>query len=846
MALEKYNEKRNFKNTPEPSGVKSDEGKMRFVVQKHLATRLHFDFRIETDGVLKSWAVPKGVPTSSKEKHLAMMVEDHPVNYYDFEGTIPEGNYGAGTVMVWDLGKYQIPNIKDQNEADKAIADGLEKGEIKLELFGKKLHGLFALVRFKKAGENAWLFIKDKDEFDGTKIEKEALSAKSGKSMEEIENTEIVWESNKEKRKENKEEDNLTNKIENLKSSRLTLPMLASVAEKPFDNKDWIFESKMDGYRAIAVLENGKAKLFSRNQINLNSKYPSLIESLEKINVNAIIDGEISVLNKKKVPQFELLQDYPNSQKGDLVYTVFDLLSLDNLDLRTLPLIERKKALAEFYKKVNFEDNIVLQDYVETKGKTLFTKMIKKGFEGVVAKKADSIYRSGERSDDWKKFKKVNELDCLICGYTKPTEIREHFGSLLLGTFQDGNLKYIGNTGSGFDNKSLKEIRELLDKHRRDSSPFKYDAPVPNSSVFVEPILVCEVNYAEVTKEGMLRQAIFQRIRDDKKPDDLTELSIKNYQLPARLAQSGGRDESQDSKTKHDPLELISNPQKIYWPKDKYTKKDLAKFYLEISDFILPYLKDRPQNMNRHPDGIEGVSFYHKDLEQSHPDFVKTYGIYSGNRKRIIDYILCNNVETLIYMVNLGCIEINPWDSRIDSIENPDYMIFDVDPNDADFKYTIKVALEIHELLDKIEVDNYIKTSGKRGLHIYTPLGTKYTYEQSKQFSEIISISISKRLPNIVSLERSPDKRKGKVYIDFLQNRSGQTTASVYSVRPVVKASVSTPLKWSEVNNKLDVKDYTIKTLSKRLDKMGDLWKPVVGKGINLEKSIRNLQSIIA
>lgn len=827
MALEKYNQKRDFKQTKEPEGKVSKEHKLMFVVQKHIATRLHFDFRIEHKGVLLSWAVPKGVPTSSAEKHLAMMVEDHPVSYYDFEGTIPEGNYGAGTVMVWDLGNYSVPGATTPEEVDKAISEGLEKGDLKIVLNGKKLKGIFALVRFKRAGDNAWLFIKDKDEFEPLKIKDPDLSAKTGKTMEEIENSDKVWDSDKKK------------EVEEIKQlpERITLPMLASLSEDAFDNDDWIFEAKLDGYRAIAVLQGNKVELISRNQISLNSKYPEIVESLEKLNINAVLDGEIVVLNKKKIPQFQLLQNYPRDKEGTIQYNLFDLVSLDSLDLRSLPLIERKKALETLAKKVKLPKNILINDFTKAKGKSLFKEMIKKGYEGVVAKKSDSPYISGERTDNWKKFKTVKEMECLICGYTPPQGNRKFFGSLLLGRYKYGKLVYLGNTGSGFDDKSLKDLKDILDKKVRKDSPFEDSTEVPKNSIFVEPVIVADINYAEVTKEGMLRQAIFQKIREDKTPKDINsndELRITNEK----------KGENKSDRI-DDPLSLISHPDKIYWPDDGYTKLDLAKFYLEISDFILPYLKDRPNNMNRHPDGINGGSFYHKDYEQKHPDFVQTYGIYSDSSKKVVDYIICNNVETLLFLANLGCIEMNPWVSTIDHIENPDYLIFDVDPNDVPFTETVKVALKIHDLLDKIEMDNYIKTSGKRGLHIYIPLGAKYSYDNSREFSEIVAIWLMNQLPDLISLERSPEKRKGKIYIDYLQNRQGQTTASVYSVRPVIKASVSTPLKWSEVTPKLDPKNYTIKTLPKRLDKVGDLWKPVLGKGIDMQNAIKNLQNYL-
>lgn len=811
MSLQKYKQKRNFKDTPEPEGKEEKTQKFRFVIQKHVATRLHYDFRIEHEGVLKSWAVPKGVPNKSNERHLAMAVEDHPLDYFDFEGVIPENNYGAGTVMVWDVGTYSVPHAESKADIPKMLEEGFEKGELKLELHGKKLKGLVALVRFKKAGENAWLFIKDKDEHEGKKVD-DVHSAKSGLTMDEITKKHASsWIDGKEVKK----------KSEKIKASKNISPMLATLHEEPFNNADWIFENKLDGYRVVAHLEKGDVNIFSRNQIIFNNKYKEIVEALGKYKFNAVFDGEVVVEDDKGKSSFQLLQDYPITKKGNIIYYIFDILFLDGLDLRQLPLIERKKALKKIIKD---SKHIKLVEFTEEKGIKLFAQSSKSGSEGIIAKLKDSIYEDGVRTKNWLKIKNVLEDEFVIGGYTKPEGQRKGFGSLLLGTFKGDKLEYVGNTGTGFDEKKIKDLLSKFEKVETDKSPFAEYNGANNVKAFLKPKLIAQIKYAERTNDGMLRQAVYLGLREDKDIGGMKEDGVKNL----NTSLTG----------------LLTHSEKLWFPKKKYTKLDLAKYYIEVADFILPYLKDRPQNMNRFPDGINGKSFYHKDFEVNAPDFVETVDIFSESSNKEIKYIVCNNIETLIYLVNLGCIEINAWNSRVNDLESPDYLIFDIDP-DTDFSKAIEVSLKLHDLLDSIKMPNYIKTSGKRGLHINVPLNAKYDFEQVRTFSEIISKVIEREMSDIVNLERNPDKRKGMVYIDFPQNRRGQTTASVYAARPVEDATVSMPLKWSEVDKKLDPKDFTIKNALKRLEKTGDLWKPVLGEGADLEKVLKALAKML-
>ncbi len=448
--LSKYNKKRNFRRTAEPEGkVKESKGSLKFVIQKHQASRLHYDFRIEVDGVLKSWAVPKGLPTKSNERHLAMMVEDHPFDYRDFEGTIPEGNYGAGTVMVWDEGTYTHSKTEDRKEIQERIKEGIKQGEIKLFLNGTKLKGLYALVRFKKAGENAWLFIKDKDEFEGKKIKDVDLSVKTGRTLDEI--TDGVKAKKKVKKKKEKE-------IKISKNDDGFTPMLATLVENAFNDKDWIFEVKWDGYRIIAHIEKDLVNLLSRNTQNYNSDFSPIVEELLNIKDKMILDGEVVVVDSKGRSDFQALQSYRNSGEGKLMYYVFDILKFKNRDLRKLPLTERKEILKKVLPKLGL---VKYSDHIDEEGKKFFSLAKKNDLEGIIAKKKDSIYESGERTKSWQKIKILKQQEVVIGGYTKPEGKRNEFGSLLMGVHKRGKLVYVGNTGSGFDEKSLKKSKHF-------------------------------------------------------------------------------------------------------------------------------------------------------------------------------------------------------------------------------------------------------------------------------------------------------------------------------------------------------------------------------------------------
>lgn len=516
------------------------------MIQKHAASRLHFDFRIEVDGVLKSWAVPKGPPNIAKERHLAMMVEDHPYDYRTFEGIIPEGEYGGGTVMLWDEGTYFVPQEpedwkklewtdemeKDPEKIQKNVNKMIENGSVKLYLDGEKLKGKFALVRFKRAGDNAWLMIKDKDEFEGEKIKDKDLSVKTGRTMNQIANSEprsdAIGKGKKKVQKENKEEpEEINDTSEPDKPSKILKPMLATLVDEPFNNPDWVFEIKWDGYRAIANI-NSQVELISRNGIILNRDYPPIIQDLKKIKDEMILDGEVTVVDKNGVSGFQLLQNYRrygDNSEGNLIYYVFDILNYKGKNVQDLSFLERRKILKKALKE---SSHIKISDYIEERGKEFFALASKKGLEGIIAKHKESTYSQGVRSDKWLKIKLVQQQEVVIGGYTYPEGLRKGFGSLLIGVMKDGELTYVGHTGSGFTEKSLKEIKEKLDKYKTDKSPFRVTPKMNNVAQWIKPKIIAEVKFHGWTENSQMRQAIFLGLREDKPAKNVKKESPKS------------------------------------------------------------------------------------------------------------------------------------------------------------------------------------------------------------------------------------------------------------------------------------------------------------------------------
>lgn len=850
MSLSKYNQKRDFKQTQEPKGkVEKSASELIFVVQKHAASHLHYDFRLEIDGVLKSWAVPKGPSMNPDDKRLAMMVEDHPYSYKDFEGTIPAGNYGAGNVIVWDNGTY-TPDEPTTNP-EKALLADLKKGHLSFVLKGKKLKGEFSLIKLKGKQENAWLLIKKNDpnasESDVLDKNKSVLS---DRTLEELEK--------KSKKISEVIQDKKTSKKSNAsakKPATFIKPMLASTREKAFDDSDWVFENKYDGYRAISVINPTDVQLFSRNELSFNANFKPIADELQQIDHIAVLDGEIVVEDENGKANFQLLQNYLKTGFGTLKYYVFDLLNLDGNLITDLSLLERKELLKILLNKYDFK-NIFYSEHTVENGLKQFDLSIKNKGEGIIAKKAESTYISNKRSSDWLKIKISNEEEAIIIGITEPKKSRKYFGAILLGQYYGKRLQFIGKCGTGFTDATLKELYTKLKPHFVNDSPLSEKISIRDEIQWVKPKLVCQVKFSEWTNDKHLRHPVYLGLRIDKKANEVfVPSNIKSNNKSSTKPETKLKDdvmkEKPTQKTENDyDLKIgkttlhLTNQNKIYFPDDAITKGEIVQYYDEVADYILPYLKDRPQSMNRFPNGIDGSSFYQKDIDLDKvPSWLKTKKVFSESNEEYLNYLICNDKATLLYMANLGCIEMNPWNSTIKQIENPDWLVIDIDPEKDDFEEVVKTALTVKEVLDELETDCYCKTSGATGLHVYIPLGAQYDYDSIKILGELLATEIQSRLPKTTSLERSIKKRNHKIYIDYLQNRRGQTLAAPYSVRPKPGATVSTPLEWSEVNLKLHPSQFTIKNVMKRFEKKGDLWKPVLGKGANIKKILHKLEN---
>jgi bifunctional non-homologous end joining protein LigD len=877
MSLSQYKKKRSFQDTPEPTGGSPAAQKLHFVVQKHDASRLHYDFRLELKGVLKSWAIPKGPSLNPADKRLAMMVEDHPYDYKDFEGIIPKGNYGAGTVIVWDEGSYEpLEKTGSKEEAERKLAKELKAGSLKFRLNGKKLKGEFALVHIKGKEDNAWLLIKHRDSFAAEEpVTEKDKSVLSGKTIEQTAANKRAkeWISNRTDDKPGKKEKPKTGRGASSKKKMPAelSPMLATLVDKPFDEPGWIYEVKWDGYRAICFLDEGKVEIYSRNNKSFNEKFYPIYEELKKWKTEAIVDGEIMVLNDKGISNFGSLQNWRSEADGNLIYYLFDLLWLNGENLMELPLIERRRRLREI---VPASDSIKMSENFDASATEFFEAAQKMGLEGIIAKKEDSVYIPGTRTRDWLKIKTQRRQEVVIGGFTRNEGTAKTFSALLAGVYEDGKLNYIGKIGTGFNTKQQGEMMKQFKPRIIRKPPFQSEPDVnkpsrfrpnpPHAKVYwLKPELVCEVSFTEITSDGVMRHPSFQGMREDKNAKAVTlekalpvgkpgagqkKLAIEKIIVPMDTAKRKSflnpKDKMQVREINGHTLKF-TNLDKIYWPKDNISKRDMLNYYYQVAPCILPYLRDRPQSLNRHPNGINGPSFYQKDVTGKVPDWIETFLYHSEGDLEDKHFLVCTDEASLLYMASLGCIELNPWSSRVSKPDCPDWCIIDLDPDKKNtYEEVIRAAHTTHALLEKIGVPSVPKTSGSTGMHIYIPLAAKYTYEQSKEFARAVVTRVQQQIPDFTSIERTVSKRKGKMYLDFLQNRPQATIAAPYSLRPKPGATVSVPLDWSEVKKGLTIQQFTIKNVPARLDKVGDLFSPVTGKGINLQKALKQLEDM--
>ncbi|MFN2438646.1 MAG: DNA ligase D [Chitinophagaceae bacterium] len=654
-------------------------------------------------------------------------------------------------------------------------------------------------------------------------------------------------------------------------------PMLATLVDKPFDDEGWLYEVKWDGYRTIGYINKNGVEIRSRNNKSFNEKFYPVYEALKKWPINAVVDGEIMVLNDQGVPDFSDLQNWRSEADGHLILYLFDILWLDGYDLMGLPLTERREILRSIAPNT---DTIKLSENFDEKGSVFFALADKMGLEGIMAKKANSLYTPDLRTKEWLKIKTEKLQEAIIGGYTRNEGSTKQFSALLLGLLENGEFNHIGVVGTGFTDKLqttiLKKLAPLIIKQCPFSTVPEYNKPSrfrpnpPKAEVtWVKPDVVCEISYREMTKDGAIRHPSFRGLREDKNANEVVrekpvslpdviskgvqkEPEIKNEEenllVQKKLISSPGKKERKTLLNPKDEMQVrainghdlkFTNLSKIYWPKEKVTKRDMLNYYYQAAPYMLPYYKDKPQTLNRFPHGIEGETFYQKDVKGKAPEWIKTFPYHSEADNRDKEFLVITNEASLLYVASLGCIEINPWSSTILTPDNPDWCIIDLDPDKNDFNQVIETANVTRQIFDSIGVTSYPKTSGSTGLHIYIPFGAKYSYEDSKEFGRVIARLVHEQLPIFTSIERKVADRKGKIYIDFLQNRPQATVAGPYSLRPKPFAPVSMPLHWEEVKKGLQIKDFNIFNAMGRLKEQGDIFKGVLGKGINLEKVLK-------
>ena len=819
--LEVYRARRDADRTPEPFGTARARRPGLFVVQQHAARRLHYDLRLEWGGVLLSWAVPKGPSLDPGEKRLAVRVEDHPVDYADFEGVIPEGNYGAGAVILWDIGRWTP--VEDPEA-------GLAAGKLLFDLAGYKLGGRFTLVRTggrKNPDGKDWLLIKKPDAW--ARAAPDALddsSVLSGLSVAE-------------RRDGSPRLARLAREIARSGAPQRALraadvrPMLAERIDAPFSSPEWLFEVKVDGYRMIGAREDGEGLLFTRNGRPAAARFPEVTRALAALPVEGlIVDGEIAVTDAEGRPRFGLLQrramlERPREIEVAMVaspvtYFVFDLLAFDGRDLRDQPLSRRKQWLEAL---LPARGPLRLAPHFPERGEAVWAEIQTHRLEGMVAKRADSPYRAG-RSPLWRKLRGLRSDDFVIVGFTAPRGGRQGFGALHLASHVAGALRYFGRVGTGFRDAELGELRALLERLRRDTPACIGPVPQTRGNVWVEPRLVGEVRFAEVTSDGLLRQPSWVALREDKEPAECVreeEATPGSAEPPPEAAGGDARGVP------------FTNLGKVFWPEEGFTKGELVDYHRRIAPWLLPYLRDRPLVMTRYPDGIEGKSFFQKDAPAWVPDWVRTEQMWSEHAEREVNYFVCDDLESLLYVINMGTIPLHVWSSRVADLQHPDWCILDLDPKGAPFSDVVAIAREIAAICEELSLPAHPKTSGSSGLHVLLPLGGQLTYEHSRMLAELLARLVVARRPEIATIARSVRARGGKVYVDYLQNGHGRLLVAPFSVRPLPGAPVSMPLRWREVNARLDPRRYTIRNAPARMRRLAeDPLAPVLDRAPDL------------
>ncbi|GAB3388750.1 DNA ligase D [Lysobacter fragariae] len=902
--LSEYSAKRRFEATPEPAPIEPvpGAGPLLFVVQQHAARQLHYDFRIECDGVLFSWAVPKGPSLDPADKRMAVFVENHPYDYASFEGVIPPKQYGAGEVIVWDCGVYSPDEdgtwFHDREQAQQRVRDGLANGKLSLQLRGEKLKGSFALVRTKEAKQ--WLLIKHRDRFvsqsDVTSRNRSVLSGLLVKDLKSVPAHRMPASVL------------APTGDASPMPSRLS-PMLADIADAPFNHVDWMWEPKLDGYRVLAFVDAGGVKLRSRRGLELAGTFPKLTAELgEQAAGGMILDGEIVAFDSAGRPSFNALQnrfqlksavDIANADRTvPTVFFAFDLLHFEGVDLRSRPYRDRRRYLSQCL----LPSPLVQLVHGERDGKAMFDAALASGFEGVIGKRLDSRYEAGKRSSTWLKVKPLQSAEFVIGGYTRGKGSRAALGALLVGYWQDGALRFASGVGSGLDDRILAQLQERLEPLRTKTRPFTEAPGVSGAITWVRPELVAEVSFQQWTDDEHLRSPVFLRLRDDVDATKVARLTAAtpDSDVPVKVAKRS-RAKAEDAKdlsavgrdrpdtASHDDITQVieqldtakssfdlvigahrirlTHLDRVYWPANEslqqppLTKRDLLRYLAQVSPLMLPHLADRPLTMIRMPDGITGQRFFQKHWPQERPTFTQTITVFSGHKDEEHDYLLCNNLPTLLWLAQSGTLEFHVWHSRaklaadavststdyassLESLEAsvlnyPDYVVFDIDPyiysgkeakgaepelNTVAFEKGKEIAFALRGLLQEMGLDAIVKTSGKTGLHVFVPIRRAIDFDAAREVSELVSRHLMRKHPKDITMEWSVPKRSGKIFMDHNMNVRGKTLNVAYSPRGEAGAPVSMPLTWDELANAHPL-DFRMTNAIKHLSRAGDRWK---------------------
>lgn len=948
--LNEYKRKRDFNVTPEPAGStkaarsKKKKASLSFVIQKHAARRLHYDFRLEINGVMVSWAVPKGPALNPSDKRLAVMTEDHPMEYSDFEGIIPEHQYGAGEVIIWDRGTYSpdddaVYSWDDKEEASRRMKDGLNKGKLSFSLRGEKLHGSWTLVKLRDK-EKDWLLIKHKDEYADAKADVTELDASvvSGQTIEDLQEygAKRIWTSKGEQKadpattgKSTKSKKGLPkgkvvqfprikNRVdpaklkedldESIKGGRRAAfpkdfsPMLATLADEPFSKEGWFFEPKLDGVRVLAYVKDGNVRLSSRRGLDLTHNYPSVTQSMSNLEGKFVFDGEVVALDENGRPSFQYLQQSSGRLKsfGDnrdgttsrLMYYVFDVLFANGKDLTDLPLVQRKKILTLALPP---STTVKIVDSLGSDGTVAFGACLEHGLEGIIAKKEGSTYEVGKRTRSWLKIKTSMSAEFIVCGYTEGTGSRgKTFGSLLLGEYgSNGQLQYVGGVGTGFSDKRLQALLNRMKPLVVKTCPFKRKPRGKVNPTWLKPELVAEVKFMERTQDNQLRAPVFMHLREDIEPKAVKEAPIVHIEtkpdpkksnrstadkkpkgkvvnsevVESVLSQLDGEQEKMTLSVDKFSVPL-TNLNKEFWPKHggkpRITKRDYLRYLAQVSPFLIPHLQDRLMTLVRFPNGINAGRFYQKHWEHKLPEFVETAVVFTEKEGKDQDFLLCNNLPTLLWLGQIADLELHTSHTRVvaepdathisadmtgsveqldNSIGNyPDFIVLDLDPylysgkektgaepelHRKGFENCREAALYLKDHLDALGINSFVKTSGKTGLHIYVPILRNVDYDTVRSLSQIICSHVLKEHPDEVTMEWAVKNRTGKVFLDHNMNARSKSLASIYSARVSPEACISTPVDWDELEE-IYPTDFDMQTVPQRLAQIGDLWSDIL------------------